>query len=75
MMVNEALHSIGHHNTDINLNRLLTQVIPSLTASFPFLCGVLNVSVAQFPHEFGALPMHSQSTSLSVLQAASLKSA
>ena len=53
MMDNEALYDICQRNldierpTDTNLNRLLGQVISSLTASFPF-DGALNVDITEF---------------------------
>ena len=44
--------------TYTNLNRLLAQIISSLTASLRF-DGALNVDVTEFQNKFGALPAHS----------------
>merc|ERR1719269_229456 len=58
MLDNEALYDICRRNLDIerptytNLNRLLAQIISSLTASLRF-DGALNVDITEFPPRGG----------------------
>ena len=60
---NEALYDVCRRNLDIerptytNLNRLIAQVVSSLTASLRF-DGALNVDISEFQTNLGALPSY-----------------
>ena len=64
MLDNEAIYDLCRRNLDIerptytNLNRLISQVVSSLTASLRF-DGALNVDVTEFPDKPCAIPSYS----------------
>ncbi|CAG2218390.1 TUBA [Mytilus edulis] len=68
MVDNEAIYDICRRNLDIerpsytNLNRLIGQIVSSITASLRF-DGALNVDLTEFPDQLGAISTHSFPTS------------
>ena len=63
MVDNEAIYDICRRNLDIerptytNLNRLIAQIVSSITASLRF-DGALNVDLTEFQTNLGALPTY-----------------
>ena len=55
MMVNEALYSCSHHNSDVKLNRLLTQVISSMTGALSHVQNEAHHSVFDWTSIGGCL--------------------